>query len=118
MVQIFASAASIKLPGTEPKAFNGTDISRTLTALLWLLQDNWTKFVCPHIMDRIARYSQNEIRFNLLAIVRDRTEVLQEQLRALDAAAGGASSSDHESSDAGGNDVMRDGEGFEPARLE
>lgn len=86
------------------------------------LQDSWTQHVCPHIRERIARYSQSEIRFNLLAIVKDRSEVLQEQLQALDAAAASdadaSSSRADESVDAGGDDVMRDGGGFKAARME
>ena len=49
-------------------------------------QDNWTQLACPRIWERMARYSQNEIRFNLLAIVRSRIHVLQDQLRLMDLA--------------------------------
>lgn len=47
------------------------------------LQDDWLRKVCPSIQERMARYSQKEIRFNLLALVRNRAEALQEQLDSL-----------------------------------
>ena len=52
-----------------------------------VFQENWTTMACPHIRKRISRYSQSEIRFNLLAIVRNQPEALQEQLQEIDAAA-------------------------------
>eukprot|EP00879_Flechtneria_rotunda_P018714 GHRR01019639.1.p1 GENE.GHRR01019639.1~~GHRR01019639.1.p1 ORF type:complete len:367 (+),score=152.38 GHRR01019639.1:293-1393(+) len=48
-------------------------------------QDAWLDLVAPHIQERIARYSANEIRFNLLAVVADRQQMLQEQLGAVQA---------------------------------
>ncbi|KAK9790135.1 hypothetical protein WJX73_004712 [Symbiochloris irregularis] len=80
-------------------------------------QDDWTRHVCPHIRERIARYSQSEIRFNLLAIVRDRAEALQEQLQALDAASAGAGSS-HESAGAGADAMREAGSSDEASNLQ
>lgn len=48
------------------------------------VQEDWLQRVCPTIQERMSRYSASEIRFNLLAVVRKRSEVLQEQLQALD----------------------------------
>jgi hypothetical protein len=38
--------------------------------------------VAPHIQARIAKYSANEIRFNLMAVVADRQEQISKQLAA------------------------------------
>lgn len=40
--------------------------------------EEWIKKVKPHILDRINLYTNNEIKFNLLAIVPDRLEKIQE----------------------------------------
>lgn len=45
---------------------------------------DWLKKVQPVIQERIDKYSQNEIRFNLMAIVRNRREVMEEQMAKLD----------------------------------
>ena len=37
--------------------------------------------VSPFIRARIEQYAKNEIRFNLMAIIKNRTEVLQESIR-------------------------------------
>ncbi|KAI8804016.1 hypothetical protein BJ742DRAFT_826851 [Cladochytrium replicatum] len=43
-------------------------------------EENWFEIVRPIIEKRIAAYSSNEIRFNLLALIRSRADVLSEQL--------------------------------------
>lgn len=47
------------------------------------MQGDWLEAVAPHIQARIARYSANEIRFNLMAVVADRQEQLNKQLAAV-----------------------------------
>jgi ubiquitin carboxyl-terminal hydrolase L5 len=44
---------------------------------------DWLEAVAPEIQARIARYSANEIRFNLMAVVADRQEQLSKQLTAV-----------------------------------
>lgn len=46
---------------------------------------DWLEAVAPEIQARIARYSANEIRFNLMAVVADRQEQLGKQLAAVKA---------------------------------
>lgn len=41
---------------------------------------NWLKAVRPHIEARINRYAGNEIRFNLMAITRDKRPILTERI--------------------------------------
>lgn len=50
---------------------------------MYCYQDTWLDVVAPHIQKRIARYSANEIRFNLMAVVGDRQEALSRQLAAV-----------------------------------
>ena len=45
---------------------------------------DWLESIAPHIQQRIERYSQTEIRFNLLGLVRDRREEYLDQINSLE----------------------------------
>lgn len=42
--------------------------------------ENWIEKVFPVVQQRIEKYSRSEIRFNLMAIIKSRKKVLQEQI--------------------------------------
>jgi len=44
----------------------------------------WYRNALPHIEQRIQKYSQNEIKFNLLAVVRDRRQAIKEEIAKLE----------------------------------
>ncbi|GBG34123.1 Ubiquitin carboxyl-terminal hydrolase [Hondaea fermentalgiana] len=41
---------------------------------------DWIPAVAPHIQQRIARYAASEIRFNLMAVIKDQRVVLQDKI--------------------------------------
>ncbi|KAI9917848.1 hypothetical protein PsorP6_012812 [Peronosclerospora sorghi] len=45
-------------------------------------RDSWMQLACPLIQKRIQKYATSEIRFNLLALVRNRIQAYEEQLQA------------------------------------
>uniref|UniRef100_A0A7R9UD96 Ubiquitin carboxyl-terminal hydrolase n=1 Tax=Pinguiococcus pyrenoidosus TaxID=172671 RepID=A0A7R9UD96_9STRA len=48
----------------------------------------WVRVAAPAVEQRIARYANTEVRFNLLAMVRNSVEQLQELIREVETAAG------------------------------
>ena len=48
-------------------------------------QEDWLQRVGPFIQARIERYAASEIRFNLMAVIKDRREALSEELAAMEA---------------------------------
>ena len=52
-------------------------------ALISFLQEDWLQKASTIIQSRLERYAQSEIRFNLMAVIRDRRDVYREQLAVL-----------------------------------
>jgi len=52
-------------------------------ALCQCTDETWIKVVKPHIQKRIENYSKSELRFNLMAIIKNRKESLTEKLEDL-----------------------------------
>jgi len=46
-------------------------------------EDDWLQKVCPMIEQRIEKYSKHEIRFNLMAVVKNRKEMLEGEVEHL-----------------------------------
>lgn len=51
-------------------------------------RDAWLQVACPVIQSKIEKYAASEIRFNLLALVKNRIQAFEEQLAALVEAGG------------------------------
>lgn len=47
-------------------------------------EGDWLNFVAPLIQARIEQYARNEIRFNLMAIIKNRSEVIDGKLKKLE----------------------------------
>ena len=67
-------------------------------------QEDWLDKVCPVIMKRIEQYSQNEIRFNLLALIKNKLKVYNAKTADLEAQRD-ALSSGNAMEVGGGNDL-------------
>jgi len=56
--------------------------------------DDWLTRIAPIVQGRMSRYSEKEIRFNLMAVVRDSREVVGGRIAALEARAAGGGGGD------------------------
>jgi len=49
--------------------------------LLGEAKDDWIAEVCPHIQSRIQKYASTEIRFNLIALIKNRKTACLEEIK-------------------------------------